>query len=292
MARSLKAEFFSVETPGPRPAAFAGVLQTLQGTPIAHRNQQVSDYYLRLQTVASRRTQWHGDVVRIRMDYVPNKASLAGSLTPIALAANEGVGEETAFLYDEPTQTLVLQRHKPGASPSAFAAYFEAASGIHPIILHPCLQSSALERLAKLTKPRKLRIRIAPLNQLDAFKGHGLSLETLANLSNQFKSPTLEVSISMGHSRGSLEPRAISSTVKALLGIRAKSEEVIRTLQISGRTEDLEADFIDLLAERIQETVDLPDGTPRAVPDRVRWEALDKAWDRRWDELRSMAIEP
>lgn len=62
-------------------------------------------------------------MVRIRMNEVPVIAGLDGKRPSIPLKPDQGIGEDTAFDYDEKTQVLAIQSHRMGMSASRWGFY-------------------------------------------------------------------------------------------------------------------------------------------------------------------------
>ncbi|WP_442940553.1 DUF6731 family protein [Nostoc sp.] len=71
-------------------------------------------------------------------------------MSDIQLAQNEGIGEQSAFIYHPATSILALQSNRNGVSPGDFAKYFEIFAGTNASIsFDPVIQMSVLQRLAK-----------------------------------------------------------------------------------------------------------------------------------------------
>src|SRR5580704_9270886 len=87
------------------------------------RNLEIGPDPARLQESGIWNHCHEGEMVRIRMDMLPRKASLDGALEDLDFEDDEGLGEETAFLYHPPTQVLALQRNRSGVSASGLAWY-------------------------------------------------------------------------------------------------------------------------------------------------------------------------
>ncbi len=99
------------------------------------------------------------------MDTLPRKSNVeTGQLTLLDLDDDEGLGEETAFLYDPATHCLTIQRNRFGVSANAFATYcteigaFESALNLEPII-----SADAIARLQEFDRVNRLTIKVAGL---------------------------------------------------------------------------------------------------------------------------------
>ena len=65
----------------------------------ASRNVELPTGVYRLSRFARVGTRIEGEVIRIRMTDLPVKARLSGEVSDIDLAEDEGVGEQTAFIF-------------------------------------------------------------------------------------------------------------------------------------------------------------------------------------------------
>ena len=104
MFRKLKMDFLKVVLPDEFPRSFESVLNAVNVSPKDDaRNAIRNDCPFRLQEARQTGDYWKGEMIRIRMDQLPIKAKLSGDISSIDLEDDEGIGEETAFLYHVPT---------------------------------------------------------------------------------------------------------------------------------------------------------------------------------------------
>lgn len=288
----LKIDFYQVVMPGVANVTFEQIIaQIISLTPEEMRNAQVKGHYIRLQEADNFYNYWEGDLIRIRMDEMPLKASLAGVVEPFILADNEGVGEETAFLYHPQTRILAIQYNRYGVSASQLARYFHEKSGIlGDIALFPVIQEDAIERLARMRGIRRFEIRVAGQQNARIFRELGYGVGAVSNLINEFQAPSVSITFSMGHHRrGSLYRDAIQGTINGLLTISGNDRSQVEKIQISGRGEDGdEVRVIDLLRDRMSERVDINLDGYRRLSSAGRRAAVREAWERRSAELMRM----
>ena len=206
MTRKLKVDFFKVVLPDDFSDSFESVLNAVNVSPNDHtRNAIRNACPFRLQEAWQTEDCWKGEMIRIRMDQLPIKAKLSGDVSSIDLEDDEGIGEETAFLYHVPTRVLTIQRNRYGVSAGVFAWYFEKKGSVESIELQPILQKDGLQRLANIKDVRKLSLNIAGTENMAVFKDSGKSVESMLSLIDQCKSPNLTLTFSMGKQQGSLE---------------------------------------------------------------------------------------
>ena len=112
------------------------------------RNLFIRDAPVRLQTCHPRPDAIIGDMVRIRMNALPAKASLGGDIAPLDLADDEGIGEETAFYYNIPRRIAVVQRNKFGVTAPQMAHYFTVKTGLGTLIFDPIFETETMVKYA------------------------------------------------------------------------------------------------------------------------------------------------
>jgi hypothetical protein len=289
----LKVDFFRVTMPANCTRSFNEVVSGVYGrNPAELRNFPAKeDHYIRIQEGFQGPTYYEAELVRIRMDKMPTKATLAGGVEPFQFAEDEGVGEETAFYYHLPTQILLLQYNRYGVLASTVARYFQILAQVEgEIRFDPVLREDALIRMTRMGSFRKLSLRFAGGQNAQIFQGLGYGVEAIADLINEFQAPTVEISLSMGHvRRGTLLLDAVDHTIRRVLGIAAEHPNHVAKLKISGRDEgDHEIRLIDLLHDRMTERIPVELDKNRRLSYLTRRQALQQAWIIRQDELLRM----
>jgi hypothetical protein len=240
-----------------------------------------------------------GELVRIRMDQIPVRASLTGEVGTFPLDDDEGVGEETAFLYHDNLAVLALQRNRLGITNYGFVRYFtEHAQDLLDmdgfITLVPVLEPATMARLAQVQVVRRFDVRFAGVHNPQALLGDAPSpgVSKMLDLIETFEAPSAHIELSMGHERtGSLDVQRVKRTARRLLRIEGGAEgdrAPIRRIEIHGRTDDEEPLVLDLLQDRMIEYADLELDAERHLPYARRRRALRDAFSRRRDQLRSL----
>ncbi|QGY40526.1 hypothetical protein GM415_10455 [Pseudodesulfovibrio cashew] len=242
-----------------------------------------------------RRNLIDGLLVKVRMDGIPPKKNITtGASSSIDLDEDEGLGEDTAFVYDPTLNVLVMQRNRMGVTASQFARYLYDQYDLDEWVrLDPILVSGAYQRLAQLGVFRKLRVRVAPLGNNNVFRDQGHSVNRLVDLAEQFEAPVIDVTIGMGHQRqGSLSGNAIRRTIEELTGIRGERNGAVTRIEVTGKDDDdSESCFIDLIEERMVEEAMVPLNEDRQLDVGGRVGAAYDALRRRRVELRGLLEE-
>lgn len=295
-AKQMRIDFYRLEMPPDSANSFAELLQHISTMPHDEsRNAEARspnrEDRIRLHEAASSGQYWEGDIIRIRMDELPLVVSLHGDTETVDLEDDQGIGEETAFRYHARLRVLALQRNRTGVSASAFARYFEDMGDLEgPIILEPVLELDTLERLNAIRTVGKFEIRLAGVSNIgELFQGQDAAVEQLITAANEFRAPTMTVTLSMGHQRdGSLTTRAVKHAARALRRLVSNDRGEIKRIVISGRTDAGEKDVIDLVKDRMVEVREVELDQDRRVPSVVRLAALREACRNRGQELRRM----
>lgn len=289
MARMMKVDFYRVDEPNG--FDFQRLLTDVYALPPEARNRTGTSWPMRLQECTCDRGVIEGDMLKIRMDEVPLKASLYGSTRPIDLNDDEGIGEETAFYYFVPWRVLLLQRNKHAVSASAFTWYFNhIISNDGPIIeLTPILRSDILQRLAQMTIMRKLNVKIAGIDNADILRNEGFGVEAIINLNNVFAAPTVSVSVSMGRRRGTLSVDNVRETIKRLLRVSGRDDRHLKKLAVEAQEDYAHTpELLDILKSRIVEEINVDSAKDRRLPYERRKSALQEVFSRRRSELSRM----
>ena len=162
MARKMTVDFYTVETPLGNPP-FEESLKAIDllGRGINKNFASRDGQFIRMQVYRRRGGLTEADMLRIRMEDMPRKANLAGDVDALDLKDDEGLGEETALLYDDHTRLLLLQRNRHGVSASALTSYVSNKVGhTRPYVLLPVLDPDVMARVQRLGDVRKFAIRV------------------------------------------------------------------------------------------------------------------------------------
>jgi hypothetical protein len=124
MSKKINVDFYRVEILGNNSDKFENIIKSVGSSANdASRTIDINHSPTRLQEFGEYPNFCDGNMMRIRMDEIPSLASVDGDIAPITFDDDEGLGEETAFLYQIPTRVLMLQRNKFGVSASSFTKY-------------------------------------------------------------------------------------------------------------------------------------------------------------------------
>ncbi|MEA5567516.1 DUF6731 family protein [Anabaena sp. UHCC 0399] len=290
MSKTLNVDFFKVVIPADMNLSFGEVLQKVIQLPADQRFQEVRLHYVSLhEAVFGWQQTWEGEIVRLRMDNIPVKANLAGKIEDFKLADDEGIGEQSAFIYDPATNILLLQSNKHGVSPGNFARYFELIiSSNASIYIDPVIQLDALQRLEQMKTVKKLNISIAALENMSVFENSGL--EEFVNLTTAYQAPAIDIEFKVSRSKKSSLPlEKVRNATTALLCISNQNQSQVKKIRISGSSDDDDNLYVDLLKDKMRESIQIKASTgQRNIPYLERQKALRDAWEKRKSEIFKM----
>jgi len=294
MARNIKVDFYQVEvSPGGR--TFKTILEDTGALPHDGRVWKAIDQApIRLDEFNSNDREITGDIVKIRMDALPPKETLAGKRTTIEFEDDEGLGEATAFLYIPDLNVLIFQYNHTGVRSSSFCRYLTEMSKLNGgISLLPILRKDAFDAMKKMPVVKELLVDVAKVKQLHTVVHNSEhDIEEGIDIIKAFEAPSVKLSIGMGKQRGSL-PSVIKEVAKMLFKRAAPDDQSIVKLRINGRDEAGDFRVIDLLKYRMETIVEvaIPPGERRMLyPDKC--DALRRAFNTYKSEIRELYKNP
>lgn len=293
MAREIKVDFYQVElafTPDP----FEAILDRIELVPLKDRCFQVQGAFIRLNSLIRHGSLREGDFTKIRMDEIPDKASLKGPDCPLGLEQDEGLSHCRAFLYDPSLKVLAIQRRRSGPSGTDIETYVKHKGGLAvPITLNPILHLDAYMRLMKIHTVKKFHLKVAGISNPGFYKNLNLDTPGLLALADDFQAPTAEITLSMGRAKGSLNQSKIKKIAQRLTTLGKDYPDNVTKLELAGVDEDGNSSDIDLLVDPMVEKVNVGQSAGRRTTQYdERRAAVAEAFRRRKSELKEILGKP
>jgi len=292
MSKKIKVEFYIVKLQGNGSVTFESIVDTVgRSTNDASRTIDINHSPIRLHESGDYSNFCHGDMVRIRMDEFPIVASQDGDMEPIDLDDDEGLGEETAFLYQIPTKVLMLQKNQYGVSAPSFAKYFQQKSDVQ-IQLEPVMQGDAVARMSTMQRIKNFKVSIAQTNKMTNLQGQDMAVDEVINLSRHFHSDSIDIEVSMGKKKDrSLTIENVINTAKTFFN-HANIQQLgdIKAITISGDSENGDHEVLNLLDDWIKESIEIDPIDIRRIEYKERAQALRDSWENRRDQLEKMFL--
>lgn len=288
MRKKIKIDFYQVQMPVGAPCPFSDLVAAVAAEPDdVTRTIPVRDYPMRLQESYLATGRWEIDLLKIRKDDIPPKATMGGEVTAIPMRNDEGLGEHTAALFDIGSSTLVVQRNKYGVSASSIASYFQKKGGlVQPIVLLPIVSKKGWQNFDNLSVVRTLEIATTGFGGANiGARNANVGVADMANLAVEHGAKTSFFRLGMGHAPGGLT--RIKELVLGAMGLATGHHEVTRIV-VSGKDNGDEKQVIDLLHDRIREEIEVNLGRQESWSYPVRRGALVKAWSTREAEVQEL----
>jgi len=286
--KKINVEFYRINILYPQDGRMEDFFNKSIQNPPGSRNSVREGQYVRLQEGSAHGQFWSGDMLRIRMEELPVKAALSGTVESLDLEKDEGLGEGTAFLYHIPSGILALQRNRFGVSASAFTHYMTHQHLGLELELDIVIEKAAFRKLDRMDTIRDFEIQIAPLDNLSFLrKQRQPSVNSMISMSQFHQAPHIDVRLKMGRRKGGLE--GVLETAKRLLKITEAEDKIVEKMKITGVHGDEDPIILDLLNHRMREQVDVSaEGPRRTIPFTERQTAVRRAWDKRQHEILEM----
>lgn len=276
MATNICVDIYQVEFAGDLGEVIRSILEDVEDDD--SRTTDINGVPTRLQQVQrSDDFGWEGEFVRIRLNNLPSRTKLSGAQTDLELDDDEGLGENTAFLFDPKKKHLLVQTFRSSVTASAMRRYFSEFTGkVGPVFLHPVLRKDAMERLARLSESKKLVIQVAADDRMQGYDTENDAVESVLKLAKYLRSPSIEVTASIGHRGGSLSPKRVFAAVKELLKMGDTTTNRVEKLKVAG---DKASQLIDVLEFKLK-YIEKVKEKGRALTRMERRDALRAIWAR------------
>jgi hypothetical protein len=239
---------------------------------------------IRLQFVRESSSFWSGELMRIRMDESFKKANIKGRVEAIEFDEDEGLGEETAFLYDPQLNVLVFHEHRGGVTLTHSAKYFKVMAQMKSVEFAPLLKSDVLDRIANMGVIRRFIVHMAKINNAASLRGRGESTKKVLELTRFFQAPTIQLDLSIGKEETTLDK--VLAFVRELSGTQDTPFSEVKKIVVIGSdaADDSQEEIINVIEDRLVllRPVELKDGR---VTDPARHGAVYDAWQVERDRI-------
>ncbi len=265
---------------------FDQILETGRGLPDDERRTiERPDGPVRLQFARRSVDYWQGELIRIRLGEEPKKANIRGRVQVIAFDADEGLGEETAFLYDPELQMVAYHEHRGGVSLTNAARYFKTIGRVRSVEFQPVLKPEIIERVDRMGRVREFIVHLAGVNDGRHLQGLGRPALSLFGAANAFLAPKAKFHLSIGH-EGSLQN--VKEAIAEFMGADEETKAQLKKLVVVGSEaeDDNHEEVIDLIQDRLVMPLDVELRGGR-LTDARRRAAVHDAWLAQRDSLRA-----
>ncbi len=287
MAKKIKVHFYQLEIAENSGVSFEKILTQVASLAREDRYKSTVFYPVYLYDVSlTSQDIWEGELIRHRMDELPVIGNSKCEIKDMVLSDDEGIGEQTAFIYHPTTSILALQAGQYTISASGFAKYFEL---FDPRIskrlkLSPVFQIDTMLRFTNMVNVYELDVSIAGVGNMsyDGNTEHGLN--EVLELNEAFSSHNISFKLTGNiKQKKSLNFKEILNFVDSLF----LNKKHLNKVKVKGSSDDSDDVYsLDLLKDRMVEEVYITTSSKtRNIPYAERQFALREAWKHRFDEL-------
>jgi hypothetical protein len=289
--RYIKVSFHRVEvTNAETPVSFSQILSTVHRLPNDRQRTQMltADEPVRLRHLEEIGGRWLGDLARIRLHETIDKSTVDGEEEAIQFRDGEGPCEKTAFYYDPRLRVIAIQQTAGAVSPSSCGRYFRTIGRVQKIELPVILKLDALERALRFGVITKFQIKLAGIDNARPLRGIEDSARSMMQFLRSLRAPTASINVGIDRETPRLE--RIGQVVRDILRLEEDHLAIVKKLLVVGGDEDSpdEIAAIDLLKDRIMESVPIVLADGVRISDHDRYNAVRTAWNRQRQGLTAL----
>lgn len=293
MAKTINVDFFKLSISQAGDSTFEDAYNLVSQLPKEEKIMFIDKIPLWLHSHRTTEQYIQGDMVRLRMDNLPAKGKLSGTIENLDLEDDEGISEQSAFFYSKSTNVLLLQKVVGGVDIGRFCKYFSEISEFSgTIIAEPILEADAMRKFKNFKEIREFEIKIASLESLEIYKDIDPSVEEILELNSELNSSTISVTFSAERKKENhISIKRAMDIAKSLLKIHGHESSKVRKVNAMGISDTDESIYLDLLGTRMREKIDISfSGSQRNrdIPYAIRIDAIKKAWTKKQEELVKM----
>lgn len=269
MDQGISIRYYRVERAEKHNPKFATCLDSIYklGSPSV-RMKDVNGVKVRLEAFNSPSPNlFEGEFVRLQERGYPSEVH---DNNVLALQTKRPLGHHLAFVYDDAKSILAAQYDSKALSLSRVNGYLSNFPPHVWYLFTPLVRKDTWNRFIS-TPPKKLKFAVASPADLSQIGGsHKAVYQNIAEMANSYSPHLMEISMSMGQSKGAL--KKAHEFAKDLLRRGDDGDIDLRKLKGKGAEQEEEIDLLgDVLTERI--TLDLPRNDPIASYE-IRLKAL------------------
>lgn len=237
-----------VEGPEHNPFNFFGLMQQLNQLPAAQRlidrGIEYSDFLEQPQFLDD--NQVFGEATRGRKVNLPGRLNIqTGIRGDLGVRADEAVDEAAYFLYDRRLRVLALQRQTMFRATAVSQLLREL--GNTNFNLSAVLRPSAWNRVQRMETIGKVEVALQGPAHHPNFTNVMPSLNNMMDEAAEMNAVTVELTMSMGHSRRSLN----TTRAKRLINL-VRRDESLDKLRVSGKEEGADAaETVDFMNDKL-----------------------------------------
>ena len=283
-SKTLTADFFKLEiTSG---ESFATIIAVIAAKGINRETtvEVKDDFFTRLESWGTWGEEHiEGQIVRLRMNSLPDKAGFDEPIQAIGFKEEEGVGESAAFIFHEKSNVLLLERNRNALTTYTFAEFFRQVGKIGgQINLHPVLRRDVYEKVFNARVVRKLIVQLAGPDNIGATVAEmEPSVGEMLKARQSLQAPVAEFTYSIGRRRNEgLNLENVLGAVRDFLTLNRGQDTHVEKLIVNGSLGPHDDFSLDLLESRLQGKDTVETTLERRIPYDRKRDALRRIWQK------------
>ncbi len=281
MTEKMKVHAFSVNVLENK-GSIRDLLEQIEQDKLSDRVRNVGYSELRIEHIENKNGLWFIDFGKFRDQHGPGKASRATPIEGFKFDEGQVFCEETACLYIESSNHLIIQYNHHGARAGTVQEYLNSYNNDASCSfeLRPKYDESVDRKFRDRAATKKLIFEIDPRFLSEGDRQAGTALTQALDIGNQSNGEKVELVISAGRPKNQFLSDFIDRTAEFLKLKAEENPDAVTKLKV-GVLEHLDSrmDVLDLIAQRlVREFTDIPIGADLRFPRKKRYSALESAY--------------
>lgn len=280
--------FWRIEMPTSEPRTFESLIRKASEIDdLEDRIRDLSNFPVRMEKSEHSNNVWIGEMLKLRMDELPVKASRSTPIKDLGLNADEGVAEPNGFLFDPATKVLITHGEHYGVSANKIAEYFGEVGLVRgEIRIEPVPTEEGWTTFASMKKLKALTLKIGSSINPSLLPREGRGVRRFIEQMSNYNGLQMEVTISVGRSqKQSLDKDTIQLDIANLLACHDATEGAVEKLEGTGVDDSGLTKPFDFLIGRMRHTTLVKLGAARRLTYDNRRTHLSDAFRKNIEEI-------
>jgi len=286
--------FWRIEMPASEPRTFESLIKKASEIDnLEDRIRDLSNFPVRMEKSEHSNNVWIGEMLKLRMDELPVKASRSSPIEDLGLDADEGVAEPNGFLFDPATKVLITHGEHYGVSASKIAEYFGEIGVVRgEIKIEPVPTEEGWAKFSSMKDIKALTFRIGSSINPALLPKEGRGLRNIIERLADYNGLQMELTVSVGRVRShSLDKNTIELDIAALLACHDADNNAVDKVEGKGVDDDGNSKSFDFLEGRMRYVANVKLGEERRITYSTRRTHLSDAYRKNIEEIERLYSE-
>lgn len=238
-----------------------------------------------------------------KLGHPATMVNMSGAIDQVVKSDQEGISENNAFVYYKKTGTLALERNRRGITAGKLLGYLKLSGFLaqdHLGEFLPYYNPTQMEQFDKLQLVKKFSFKVAGIRKFNELRrasavNDGGSVTQYCDLAEEQEARDLEMTLSMGRSKGSLKKSAIDKIVQFLRRMQSntpESVEHVKTIKVTGEDDYGDTCAIDFLNAFFHAIAEHKPSMAAKTQFRLKTEAIRTCYERSQSYFENYAQPP